>query len=97
MPKFHMPLAFAGVVLSAGIASADVNIVTCEDFIIAIAHDVAVAAELRTGSVEAMEEMVCATAAQLEVPESPQRVLVHVQPVDLHTQVVMFPREKGDN
>ncbi|MDU8944254.1 hypothetical protein [Ovoidimarina sediminis] len=92
--KLMLPLAATAVVASVSTASADMNLIDCVDFTIAIRDDMMVLAEVRAGSLEAAQEMVCATAEQLERPEGtdPERKLVHIMPADIHTVVVYFPR-----
>lgn len=99
--KLLAPLVAAAVVGAASAASAsNTSVYACDGFFIGISDDIAVQAELRTGSQEAARQLVCETAEQLDEVqrglEIPTSILVHLMPGDIHTRVVYIPDDDDD-
>lgn len=91
-------LATAFLVGSVGVASANVTMVTCDDYILSIADDVVVAGQQRVGSAREFELRACNLADQLglEAADEPYRANVYIEGLDQETVVVVFPLRGED-
>lgn len=94
--KILAPLSVAAIMASASAAFANNSLIDCEGFMIGITDAIATQAELRAGSREGMEQMVCETAQQLDEVEAGldiiKTILIHIMPADIHTRVIYIPK-----
>ena len=82
------------LILSSGAAFANVVQVKCDKFIVAIADDMAKAAEERASSVTEAQENVCKAAEQISVSgDEPEVHNIVILPYNIETTVVMIPQK----
>ncbi|SDF96407.1 hypothetical protein [Alloyangia pacifica] len=84
------------LVMSSSAAFANVTQVSCVDFVITIADEIAKAAEERASSVTEAKENICEAAKQISMSggDDPEVHEIVILPYEIRTTVVITPTDK---
>ncbi|WP_226621765.1 hypothetical protein [Alloyangia pacifica] len=92
MKLTHLSAIAAVLALSSSAAFANVKQVKCDGFIIAVADEIAMAAEEQAGSATEAEANICEAATQISISgDDPEVHDIVILPYEIRTTVVMIP------
>ncbi|ANT61202.1 hypothetical protein AYJ57_12975 [Salipiger sp. CCB-MM3] len=92
MKLTHLSAIAAVLVMASGAAMANTKQVKCDGFVIAIADEIAMAAEENAGSMTEAEAKICEAATQISVSgDDPEVHEIVILPYEIRTTVVIIP------